>query len=287
MGALPSRQFVQTLRHPWVSFVVRTEPGIGHNLDDEKENKMNNLKSMVSVSALFVAMTAGAATTAHAAKWAYGGEHGPEYWAELSGDYAACAGAEQSPIDLVATHSATTEAIETNWRSFVSEVVNNGHTIQANAPAGNVTLFGGERYELLQLHFHAESEHTADGESFPMEAHFVHRSDSGALMVLGVFLVPGEGNAVLGEIWDAIPYEGASENTARAIDVESLLPDESAVFRYAGSLTTPPCSEIVNWVVYEQPVEVSAQQLAIFEALYPNSNRPIQPTNRRLVLIGD
>lgn len=191
MGALPGRQFVQTLRHPWTSFVIRSEPGIGHNLDDEKESKMNNLKSMVSASALIVAMTAGAATTAHAAKWAYGGEHGPEYWAELSGEYAACAGAEQSPINLVATHSATTEAIETNWRSFVSEVVNNGHTIQANAPAGNDTLFGGERYELLQLHFHAESEHTADGESFPMEAHFVHRSASGALMVLGVFLVPG------------------------------------------------------------------------------------------------
>lgn len=287
MGALPSRQFVQTLRRPRTPFASRSEPGNGHNLDDEKESKMHNLKSMVSVSALIVAMTAGATITAKSAEWAYSGEHGPEYWAELSGDYAACAGAEQSPIDLVATHSATTEAIETNWQSFVSEVVNNGHTIQANAPAGSHTLFGGERYELLQLHFHAESEHTADGKSFPMEAHFVHRSDSGALMVLGVFLVPGSQNAVLEEIWDVVPGEGASGHTGREIDFRALLPDESAVFRYAGSLTTPPCSEIVNWVVYEQPVEVSHEQLATFVALYPNSNRPIQPTNRRLVLIGD
>lgn len=248
---------------------------------------MNFLKSTISASALLLALSAckiDSTDKVHGAKWEYTGQHGPEFWASLSSDYAACAGSQQSPIDLVATHAAENEAIETNWERFVSEVINNGHTIQANAPDGHFTLFGGERYELLHVHFHAKSEHTVDGEHYPMEAHFVHRSESGALMVLGVFLVPGANNADLERLWDAIPAKDETKSTVGAVSFEALLPENPANYRYSGSLTTPPCSEIVNWVVFEQPVEASVEQLATFEALYPNSNRPIQSTNRRLIL---
>ena len=243
-----------------------------------------------AIAAPVAALAFGAAIAGYAAegaKWAYEGPKGPEHWSEIKSEFAACgAGREQSPIDLQRTHAAEPEKIEISWQAFEPEVVNNGHTIQANAPAGSYTTFDGKRYDLLQLHFHHKSEHTLDGEQLPMEAHFVHKSAEGDLLVLGVFLVPGRTNGALKTILDSAPQSRGSQSAEAAVDLRSLVPDDSAIFRYAGSLTTPPCSEIVSWIIYDRPVEVAPVQIEAFARLYPNNFRPTQPTNRRFVLFG-
>lgn len=243
-----------------------------------------------AVGTAVAAFVFGAATVGYAAEdreWSYEGPKGPEHWSEIESEFAACgSGREQSPIDLQRTHAAEPEEIEISWQAFGPEVVNNGHTIQANAPAGSYTTFDGKRYDLLQLHFHHKSEHTLDGKQLPMEAHFVHKSAQGDLLVLGVFLVPGQANGTLRTILDNAPQSKGTRKVEAAIDLETLVPDDSAIFRYAGSLTTPPCSEIVSWVVYDRPVEVSPVQIEAFAELYPNNFRPTQSTNRRFILFG-
>jgi carbonic anhydrase len=222
-----------------------------------------------------------------AARWSYVGDRGPEGWAAISDDFAPCAlGRQQSPIDLVPTHDGMPEPVETRWQAFAPEVVNNGHTIEAEVQAGSYTLFGGRRYDLVQFHFHAPSEHTLAGGHTPLEAHFVHRSGDGDLLVLGVFLVAGESSAALERVWEVMPTAPGRALANQPLDPAELLPGAGPVFRYAGSLTTPPCSEVVSWVVFERPLEVSAGQIAAFEAIFQGNRRPLQPRNRRFVLYG-
>ena len=248
-------------------------------------------KSGLAIAASVAALALGGAfalTAAEGTHWSYNGSNGPANWSNISQDYAACGtGKEQSPIDLRPTHMAETKDLAISWKPFDAKVVNNGHTIQANAPSGNFATLGGKRYDLLQLHFHHQSEHTLSGERKPMEAHFVHKSAEGDLMVLGVFLVPGEANGDFQSILGAAPEGKGQPSGAAQVDLTSLLPDDRTIYRYAGSLTTPPCSEIVSWVVFEEPVEVSAKQIETFAASYPDNFRPIQPVNRRFVLRGD
>jgi len=219
--------------------------------------------------------------------WGYTGDEGPARWADLSSEYAACGGDQQSPVDLVATHETDDENLDLRWTPFAPEVVNNGHTIQANAPAGNETDFGGTTYTLLQVHFHHVSEHTIGGRHSPMEAHFVHKGPDGGLFVLGVMLVEGDENEDIAKIWAAAPATEGEAQAKAAVDFADLIPDHDDYYRYAGSLTTPPCSEIVDWVVFSEPIELSADQIAAFAALYPANNRPLQPRNRRFILRGD
>lgn len=219
--------------------------------------------------------------------WGYSGKEGPEHWAELSEENKACAGGQQSPIDLVATHGADNESVELNWESEPAEILNNGHTIQANVPKGSVTLFGGKRYALLQFHFHHMSEHTIKGRHSPLEAHFVHSGEDGSLLVLGVMFEPGKENAELEKVWAVAPSKPGSATTNGAVTPASLIPGGQKFYRYEGSLTTPPCSEIVHWVVYTKPLAASQAQIDAFAMLYPRNNRPVQALNRRFVLVGD
>lgn len=248
--------------------------------------KFNGFAFATSLGAVAL-VVAVSGLAAQSLNWSYGGSSGPEHWSEISPDFTVCgAGREQSPIDLQRTHMADTETIEIAWQAFQPEVVNTGFTIQANAPAGSYTRFDGKRYDLLQLHFHHKSEHTLDGMQLPMEAHFVHQSADGDLLVIGVFLVPGRANDALKTILDAAPQVRGKRTAEAPADLTSLLPQDSKVFRYAGSLTTPPCSEIVSWVVYERPLEVSPLQIEAFAKQYPDNSRPTQPVNRRFVLFG-
>ncbi|NSY41585.1 carbonic anhydrase [Leisingera sp. ANG59] len=234
---------------------------------------------------------AAAAQTAMAGtgnEWGYDGESGPENWADLSEDYHVCgAGRQQSPIDLTDATRADVDTVTTRWRSVSNfEVVNNGHTLQANFPKGSVSIVNDKPYDLLQFHFHHQSEHTVDGEHYPMEAHFVHKSADGDLLVLGVFLEEGQENEVLAPIWAAAPASKGSARVSATIHPQDLLPQSSKHFTYAGSLTTPPCSEIVTWVVYEEIVPASDQQIAEFAEIFPHNNRPLQQLNRRRLLQG-
>jgi carbonic anhydrase len=243
-------------------------------------------KTGLSLAILLLSSTVAFAEEGH--HWAYEGEGAPEHWGEISTEFAACAtGAAQSPIDIVPTNAvaAAISPVETHWQAFVPTVVNNGHTIQANTNGkGGYATLNGVRYDLLQFHFHHQSEHTINGQHAPMEVHFVHKSEAGDLLVLGVMLQAGTANAAVGSVWSSAPAAGNEAVAGDAIDVSGLLPATSASFRYQGSLTTPPCSEIVTWNVFAEPAQLSQEQIDAFGTLYPNDARPVQPLNRRFIL---
>ncbi|MBI2236608.1 MAG: carbonic anhydrase family protein [Magnetospirillum sp.] len=219
--------------------------------------------------------------------WTYEGHGGPEEWGKLAPEYAACGmGREQSPIDLARGTPAMMGDPAVSWQPGALEVVNNGHTIQVNCPKGSTLALDGNTYELLQYHFHHPSEHTIAGVTFDMEVHFVHRNAENGLAVLGVMIKAGEANPAIETIWRMMPALGGE--TARsdaALHPGTMLPTDSTTYRYAGSLTTPPCSEVVSWVVYRHPITASADQIARFAKLFPNNARPVQQLHRRKLLL--
>ena len=222
---------------------------------------------------------------AAAPEWGYDGEIAAAEWGSLDEAWAACdAGTEQSPIDFTAPYEGDAPVPELAWTpSTGATVVDNGHTIQVNLEgAGGLTLAGTE-YDLVQFHFHAGSEHTLDGEQYPFEVHFVHASDAGELAVVGVFFEDGEAEPALEPIWANLPDGEGEAALDAAVDANAFLPDETTAWRYAGSLTTPPCSEGVAWTVFADPITLSSDQLAGFTARYDGNYRPVQPLNDRTV----
>ena len=219
-----------------------------------------------------------------AVPWGYEGDRGPAHWGSLDQAFSACAdGTEQSPINLVSGAAGDHPAIEFDYGRHRGTVVNNGSTIQVNVGRGGGLILDGTRFELLQFHFHHGSEHTVDGARLPMELHLVHRSDGGALAVVGVLLATGSPNETLAPIWERVPHQaGDSAGLPAAVPVAALLPASRRAWRYRGSLTTPPCTEGVSWIVMIEPVTLSAAQIAAFGALYPRNFRPVQPLNRRV-----
>ena len=218
--------------------------------------------------------------------WSYEGANGPSQWGSLTPEYRVCdLGLQQSPIDLAAAVPARTGSIYLHWPSLAVEIANNGHTIQASCQAGGHVTLDGHRFDLIQFHFHHPSEHLVDGMTHAMEVHFVHSDGEGHLAVLGVFLTAGRENAALAPIWQVMPRT-AGEVAPQPITMmpADLLPASRDAFRYYGSLTTPPCSERVDWVVFAEPVSLSSEQIGQFAALFPNNARPVQPLNRRFLL---
>ena len=161
-------------------------------------------------------------------------------------------GRNQSPIDLVADAKADLRSMVFDYNNPGRlKEVNTGHSIQENVNPGNYVSFGGARYELKQFHFHSPSEHTFDGELRPAEVHFVHQNEDGGLMVLGLFLEEGEQNEVLDEL-PMFRKKRGLQPAEEPLDYNDLVLDRNDYFLYNGSLTTPPCSEGVRWVVFKQ-----------------------------------
>ena len=219
-------------------------------------------------------------------QWGYAGEDGPENWAELSPDFAACHGKNQSPINLTEFIEAELAPIDLDYRPGGSEILNNGHTIQVNYTPGSGSVVDGNRFELKQFHFHSPSENIIDGISYAMEAHLVHADKDGNLAVIAVMFVEGDENKTLAKAWPYLPKNAGDKRAlSPPVTAEDLLPVNRDYYRFNGSLTTPPCSEGVLWLVMKQPVSASMLQIRAFVDLmhYPN-NRPVQPTNARAVL---
>ncbi len=227
-----------------------------------------------------------AAPSDAAARWSYDGDTGPAHWGDLQPDFKACQlGLEQTPIDLADAMRGDAGVVALDYRPLPLRIINNGHTIQVNADAGSACTIGGTRYELVQFHFHHPSEHLLSGARFDLECHFVHRSSAGDFAVVGVFIRPGEKNAALQSIWDAMPRQEGPELRANgSIDPAALLPGSTSYFRYMGSLTTPPCSEGLTWTVFRDPIEASTEQIKQFAGLFPNNARPLQGRNRRFLI---
>jgi carbonic anhydrase len=221
--------------------------------------------------------------------WSYEGDAAPANWGELSADFKSCSiGMEQTPIDLRSAIKAQTGPIAIGYQKMPLTIMNNGHTIQVNTPAGSKVEINGTGYELVQFHFHHPSEHVLAGKAFDMELHFVHKSASGALAVFGVFLRPGATNRALAPIWAAIPEKETPVHTVAGVTIDpaALLPKVGEYFRYVGSLTTPPCSEGVTWTVFRTPIEGSVEQIRQFATLFPMNARPLQSLNRRFLLLS-
>lgn len=147
-----------------------------------------------------------------ASPWGYDGPAGPSSWGTLTADYHACAaGQTQSPIDIATVDGASAFPIEFDYRLTPLNIVHNGHTVQVNYGPGSGITVGGERFELLQLHFHTPSEHAVAGKRAAMEAHFVHKNEAGELAVVGVLMNSAEENMALREIWDNLPQQAGPE----------------------------------------------------------------------------
>lgn len=219
------------------------------------------------------------------AHWGYEGQEGPAHWGDLATEYATCkTGKSQSPINITAAKTVKLADIKFNYQPSALDVVNNGHTIQVNYAAGSSINVGGKQYKLLQFHFHSPSEHTVDGKPYDMVAHLVHQADDGQLSVIGVLMTKGKSNAVIDAIWADLPkHAGDHKRSDKQISVADLLPAKHGYYNYSGSLTTPPCSEGVNWMVLQTPVEVSAEQVAAFTNIFSTSVRPVQPLHGRSI----
>jgi carbonic anhydrase len=246
-----------------------------------------SLSSRVLAFALLAATALTVSASDREAHWAYEGRNGAQAWGDLEPGFAVCKlGRFQSPIDIrdAAAKKAPLPPIGFAYAAAPAEVVNNGHTIQVNLPAGGSVGLPDGRYKLLQFHFHAPSEETFNGQAYPMVVHLVHQSAAGRMAVVAVLLKEGRENAALAPVFDQLPARAGDKRALpTTLDLTGLLPADRAYYRFKGSLTTPPCSEDVSWQVLRQPVEISKAQLQAFRNLYPMNARPTQPLNGRAV----
>jgi len=233
----------------------------------------------------------GCATTQHSehsAHWGYSGHEGPEYWGSLSSKYSSCdSGQNQSPVNIKNSIGSELTPLQMEYNSDASEIINNGHTIQINyLPGSNLTV-NNHKYELKQFHFHTPSENHINDKSYSMEAHFVHANEEGNLAVVAVmFETKNKENETLKEIWALMPEKtGGINKLLPKLLIDGILPSNKEYYRFNGSLTTPPCSEGVLWLVMKQPISASRGQIQHFGHIIdvPN-NRPIQNINTRTIL---
>jgi len=247
------------------------------------------MKSRKAVSRgllLAAVILVGSAVAGEDVHWTYSGEHGPEHWGELSEAFEACSeGRNQSPVDIVDPVDADLEPIVLSYGGSTTAVVNNGHTLQVDVGPGSSLYVDGQKFELVQFHVHSPSEHRIGGKAFPMEAHFVHSNDRSELAVVGVLFRDGSRHPGLGAIGAAAPAEaGKSEPFDIPVGDLAVVPDGRAHYRYSGSLTTPPCTEGVRWLILEETGSLSSEQVETFVNLIGEDARGPQPLNGRLVL---
>ena len=238
--------------------------------------------------ALFIAAACFCASAAQAEgkHWTYGAHGGPAEWGSLDAGFATCKlGKLQSPIDIRGAKPSDLPAIKFDYKPSPLKVIDNGHTIQVNYAPGSSIDVGGTRYELLQFHFHKPSEEKIDGKAHAMVAHLVHKAADGKLAVVAVLLDKGGASPTIDAIWKNLPKEKEKEASVAnvTIDAATLLPADKGYYVFQGSLTTPPCSEEVRWLVLKTPVKIAESEIAAFGKLYPMNARPTQPANGRAI----
>lgn len=221
--------------------------------------------------------------------WGYAGAEGPEFWGSLSDKFATCKdGKSQSPvnIDNAGSIEAKLPAIAFNYSASPMKIVNNGHTIQVNYSGDSTITVEGKTFKLVQFHFHTPSENQIDGKAYPMEAHFVHADAKGNLAVIGVMYDKGAADKVVADIWGKMPTKGGETvELASTINAMDMLPANKDYYRFDGSLTTPPCTEGVTWMVMKSAKTVSEEQTSQFAGMFHGNNaRPVQAVNARVVL---
>ena len=235
-------------------------------------------------TALASALLSGPALSQH---WSYEGETAPENWGKLDPNFSMCGiGKNQSPINLDRMVAAQLKPLKLNYAAGITEILNNGHTVQVNYAPGSTVIIDGRAFELQQFHFHSPSENQIDGKKFPLEAHLVHADKTGNLAVLAIMFEEGAPNAFLAKIWNEMPTkQGEVSKLQAGLNAMQMLPTIKNYYYFNGSLTTPPCTEGVRWLVMKSPLTVSKAQVERFSKAvgHPN-NRPVQAINARPVL---
>lgn len=222
----------------------------------------------------------------HDVHWGYEGEAGPQNWARLKPEYALCgAGTRQSPIDIREGLRVDLDPIRFDYKPTYFRIVDNGHTIQVTVGEGLTLTVMGRTYELQQFHFHRPAEERIDGQRFDMVVHLVHKDYDGRLAVLAILLDRGEAHPLIQTLWNNLPLEKNEPYTPQNVTINpaDLLPEQKAYYTYMGSLTTPPCSEGVLWMVMKQPATLSAEQIGVFSRFYRNNARPVQSISGRTI----
>lgn len=215
--------------------------------------------------------------------WTY---DGVQQWHKLSKEYAACAeGKRQSPIDIREGVRVQLEPIKFNYLPSPLRIVNTGHTVEVAYQPGSSIILGETTYELVNFHFHHPAEERINGRVYEMAAHLLHKSKDGRIVMVAVLVIPGDENEFVRTLWNYLPLDvGLEENLASVqIDARQLLPRMRGYYTYMGSLTTPPCTEGVQWIVMRTPVQLSRTQIATFSRLYKMNARPVQAANGRLI----
>lgn len=237
--------------------------------------------------ALLLLFTGIANAQASGADWSYEGETGPDAWGHLSPSFAACAvGRNQSPVDIRGAFKATRHDFRADYRHGGEEILNTGHTVQINFAPGDTLKLDDGVYELKQVHFHTPSENRIAGKSFPLEAHFVHMDTKGNAAVIAVMFQEGKANPAIKRISAFLPYDtGLSTKLMTKMTANQMMPPSKKYYRFSGSLTTPPCSEGVRWLVMKQPLNASKEQIQnLAKAMHSHNSRPVQPLNGRVIV---
>ena len=218
--------------------------------------------------------------------WTYSGPYGPSHWGDLEPDFATCTtGRRQSPIDIKsARRDSALPPIQFDYKPSPLKILNSGHTIRIDYAPGSSIAIDGKTFPLTQFHFHRPSEEEITGEKFDMVIHLVHERSDGTAVV-AVLVKSGGENPAIQKLWANLPKaEGKEEEVASlTINAADLLPADRNYYTFDGSLTTPPCSEGVEWFVLKTPIEISTGQIATFAKFYPMNARPIQPMKGREV----
>lgn len=221
--------------------------------------------------------------------WTYEGESGPKYWAAIE-QQSDCGGLKQSPINIIDIDTridSTLQRLNIHYSNSVKihDVTNNGHTIQYNFEQGDYIIINKLRYNLKQIHFHEASEHTINGVRYPLEMHMVHISDDSKIAVLGIMAVEGESSGPFTFLEHYLPIgPGETAIINSNFDLNLNLPKDRDYYTYEGSLTTPPCSEVVQWYIFKDHITISVEQVKLLKALMPINNfRNEQPLNNRVV----
>ncbi|PUE59790.1 hypothetical protein B9Z44_09510 [Limnohabitans curvus] len=217
----------------------------------------------------------------HAVHWDYAGEMGPENWGD---EFPTCGkGTKQSPLNITGPFEKSKDVLVVNYKEGPLKILNNGHTIQVNVEPGSTLKINKDVYNLLQFHFHRPSEEQIDGKPMAMVAHFVHKNAEGKLAVLGVLLNDGKDNAAIQTLWNNAPKAEGPEVVVDKVkfDPSSLVPAALTHYSYEGSLTTPPCTEGVNFYILKTPVDIGKKQVVDFP--FKRNARPVQPLNGRKI----
>jgi carbonic anhydrase len=219
--------------------------------------------------------------------WSYEGRSGPEYWGDLCPEYATCrSGKHQSPIDIAGSLSITGQPLSFDYQPISPiRMVRTNWTLQVlGVPSCGVTI-GEQWYELLDFHFHTPAEHRMNGELAAMELHLVHQSSASELAVVGILIDEGARNEPLGMLFDNLQsLAGTDQILGGQIDPAALLPEDHSYYRYAGSRTTPPCQEGIDWFILQERIECSAAQIGAFRTLFELNARPVQALHGREII---